>query len=173
LTETPEENRVWKLAHDSGVAHLETGSSVNSLTLKFIDELIQQFDKEPLGQRSSKRLGEFFKTSMFRASMASLVGSEIFNLNPQIEEIYCKFEGSFFLMALGLPKFLYYKGHAARDRMLNASKKWISAAWKISTERTQMMTGRGILVPPSYEIKLSRLQRLGSARMDKLPLCYL
>jgi hypothetical protein len=29
------------------------------------------------------------------------------------------------------------------------------------------------LVPHSYEIKLSRLQRLGSARMDKLPLCYL
>jgi hypothetical protein len=135
LTETPEEKRIWKRTHEWGISHLANGSSVNMLTLRFMDEFVQQLDREPLGQQFTTRLGDFFKNAMFRASTTSLVGSEIFNLNPDLEDIYWNYEGTFLLMAIGMPRFLYYKGHVARDRMLNASKNWIKAAWKNFDQR--------------------------------------
>lgn len=75
-------------------------------------------------------LYDFVKNSMLTASVTALLGPEILKLNPDFGSIYWAFEETFPLMAAGLSKILYWRGHSARTRMLDAVKVWISAAWE-------------------------------------------
>jgi hypothetical protein len=129
-TDTPEEKRIWKKSHDLGTAHLANGPSVTVLTTRFVREFIELLDEQPNGRQIAVPLFDFLKNVMLQASGTSLVGSEIFRLNPDIIKTYWDYDEAFLLTAIGLPKFLYTKGYAARDRMLEASRKWIKSAWK-------------------------------------------
>ncbi|RDL36937.1 uncharacterized protein BP5553_04370 [Venustampulla echinocandica] len=128
FVEVSEERRVWKRTHDLRGTHLANGHLVNALTCKFIGEFISELGKLPIGQAKTSSLYDFFKKARFVASEKSLVGTEIFRLNLDLVETYLDYDDSFLLMAIGLPEILYWKGHAARDRMLNAAKKWIKSA---------------------------------------------
>lgn len=134
LTDIPEEKRIWKKTHATGNAHLASGPSVTVLTNKFTECFIQELSKEPKGKTLTVPLYAFFKKAMATGSMTSVIGSEMYKLNPDFNETYWNYDDAFLMMAIGMPKFLYWKGHAARNRMLAATKKWIKSAWK-NTDR--------------------------------------
>ncbi|KAH9224549.1 cytochrome P450 [Leptodontidium sp. 2 PMI_412] len=130
LTDVPEEKRIWKKTHATGNAHLASGPSVNVLTNKFTERFIQELNKEPKDKTLTVPLYEFFRRVMATGSMTSVIGTEMYKLNPDFNDIYWDYDNAFLLMAIGMPKFLYWKGHSARNRMLAATKKWIKSAWK-------------------------------------------
>lgn len=129
LTNGPNETRVWKRTHDLGATALSNGPSVNMLTSRFIEEFVTELDMEPLNKTMTTSLYDFLKKKMFVASTISLVGTEIFRLNPGFLKTYWDFDDAFLKIALGLPKFLASKQNAALDRMTKASAKWIESAY--------------------------------------------
>lgn len=129
LTNAPNETRVWKRTHDLGATALSSGPSVNILTSRFIEEFVTELDLEPLNEPTTTPLYDFLKKKMFVASTISLVGTEIFSLNPGFVKTYWEFDDAFLMIALGLPKFLASKQNAALDRMLKATNKWIDSAY--------------------------------------------
>lgn len=129
LTNGPNETRVWKRTHDLGATALSNGPSVNILTSRFIDEFVTQLDLEPLNETITTPLYDFLKKKMFVASTISLVGTEIFRLNPGFVKTYWDFDDAFLTIALGLPKFLASTQNAALNRMLKACTEWINSAY--------------------------------------------
>ena len=138
LMDIPEKRRVFKRAHDVGYAHLLNAPSVTVLTDKFVEEFIKQLDEEPLSRQNTAALFSFLKTAMFKASCISLIGPEIFRLNPDFAKTYWDYDDAFLLIAIGMP--FYWKGRHARDRMSDAVKKWVRSAWKNLDEKVSNST---------------------------------
>lgn len=135
LADTPEDQRIWKRTHDIGHHHLASGRMVTILTKKFMDCFAEELNKVPKDETSTIPLYDFFKNVMFKASMMATVGPEISRLNPDLNKTYWDFDESFLLIVIGLPKFLYRKGHSARNRMLSATTKWIKSAHRNFDEK--------------------------------------
>ncbi len=130
LTDVPDEKRIWKKSHATGIAHLASGPSVTVLTNKFVEIFTQELNKELQGETLTVPLYDFFKKAMATGSMVSVIGPEMYRLNPDFNKIYWDYDDAFLLMAIGMPKLVYWKGHAARTRILNATKKWLKSAWE-------------------------------------------
>lgn len=128
LIDIPEDQRIWKKTHDISHSHLASGRMVTILTQNFTDCFAEELNKVPKDSTSIVPLYGFFKNVMFKASMVATVGPEIFRLNPDLTKTYWDFDEAFLLIAIGLPKFLYWKGHSARNRMLSAITRWIKSA---------------------------------------------
>ncbi|PVH88775.1 cytochrome P450 [Cadophora sp. DSE1049] len=136
LTDIPEEKRIWKMSHATGVAHLASGPAVTVLTNKFTECFIQELNKEPKDKTMTVPLYDYFRGVMATGSMISIIGPEMYKLTPDFNKIYWDYDNAFLLMAIGMPKFLYWKGHAARNRMLAATKLWLKSAWKNTDEKS-------------------------------------
>lgn len=131
----PEEKRIWKKTHDTGVTHLASGPSVNQLTNGFMINFIKELNKEPEGHSFTVPLWDYVKKAMFVASTTALAGAEIFRVNPDLIKTYWDFDESFLKIAIGLPKLLYPQGPARRDRMLNSAVRWLESAHANFDER--------------------------------------
>ena len=138
LIDIPEKSRLFKRTHDVGYAHLLNSSAVTNLTDKFVEEFIKQLQEWPQNSPNTAPLFGFLKNAMFKASCVSLIGPEIFQLNPDFAKIYWDFDDAFLLIAIGMP--LYWKGRRARDRMADAVKKWVESAWKNFDEKDSNTT---------------------------------
>ena len=64
---------------------------------------------------------------MFTASAIAFIGSRVFELNPDFVKTYWDYDDAFLILALGLPRLAYPKGYSARDKMLEAMKKWVKS----------------------------------------------
>jgi hypothetical protein len=131
----PEDKRIWKKTHDTGVSHLSSGPAVNQLTNGFIAHFISELNKEPKGHSFTVPLWDYIKKVMFVASTTALAGQEIFKVNPDLIKTYWEYDESFLLIALGLPKLIYPKGRARRDRMLESAERWLESAYAKFDER--------------------------------------
>lgn len=135
LHPVPEEKRIWKKTHDTGVSHLSSGPAVNQLTNGFIRHFISELNKEPKGPSFTVPLWDYVKKAMFVGSTTALAGQEIFKINPDLIKTYWEYDESFLLIALGLPKLIYPKGRARRTRMLESAKRWLTSAYAKFDER--------------------------------------
>lgn len=133
--DVPPEQRVWKATHDTGVRLLATGPSVNKLTSHFMLSFTKGLNKEPRDHSFTVPLWNYVKKTMFVASTTALAGEEIFRVNPDLVKTYWDFDESFLLIAIGLPKLIYPKGRLRRDRMLEATVRWVESAYENFDER--------------------------------------
>lgn len=131
----PEGERIWKKTHDTGVSHLSSGPAVNQLTNGFIKNFIIELNKEPKGHSFTVPLWDYVKKVMFVGTTTALAGQEIFKVNPDLIKTYWDYDESFLLIALGLPKLIYPKGRARRDRLLESAKRWLDSAYAKFDER--------------------------------------
>ncbi|CZR64820.1 related to cytochrome P450 7B1 [Phialocephala subalpina] len=131
----PEEKRIWRKTHETGVTHLASGPSVNQLTNGFMTRFVNELNKNPVGHSFTVPVWDYVKKSMFVASTTALAGSEIFRVNPDLVKTYWDFDEAFLMIAIGLPKLLYPQGPARRDCMLNSAIRWLESAHENFDER--------------------------------------
>lgn len=130
LTETREEDRIWRKFHELYESHLLGSNAVSSLTDLFINTMIDQLNT--ISTESSLECGvdAFMKHHMFRASTIALAGQGVFDADPEFAETFWEYDEDFMPLLYGLPKFIYQKGWDARDRCLNTVKSYLGRAWQ-------------------------------------------
>jgi len=96
----PDEKRIFKNSHDVGATILASGHAVNILTTKFIDQFIDELDKQPKGQSTAVQFYDFFKKVMVVGSTTAVMGPEIMNLNPDYIKTYWDYDEAFLLLAM-------------------------------------------------------------------------
>lgn len=131
----PDEQRLRRNYHVAAVNHLATQASTNKLTSLFMDGLNSEFDTQPKGREFTTHFYKYFRSAMLNASTEAILGTQILKLNPDFAEAFWGYDDVFLLMAVGTPKILYGKGHAALDRFLNCARKWIDSAWENFDEK--------------------------------------
>ena len=129
LTETKEEDRIWRKFHELYESHLIGSSAVSSLTDLFIDNLMEQFQSIRGDGWVEWGVDEFMKDKMFRASTIALAGPGVFDIDPDFTETFWTYDTDFMSLLYGMPRFLCRRGWLARDRCLETVRQYLEKAW--------------------------------------------
>ncbi|KAG4267187.1 hypothetical protein FPRO04_04799 [Fusarium proliferatum] len=130
LTETREEDRIWRKFHEIYESHLIGANAVSALTELFIDTMIDELST--VGTRGPIEIGidEFMKHHMFRASTIALAGRKVFDIDPNFAGVFWNYDEDFMSLLYGIPKFLCRKGSNARDKCLETVKGYLDQGWQ-------------------------------------------
>ncbi|KAF5710523.1 cytochrome P450 monooxygenase 3A7 [Fusarium mundagurra] len=130
LTETREEDRIWRKFHEIYESHLIGSNAVSALTELFIDTMIDELCT--VGTQGPIEIGidEFMKHHMFRASTIALAGRKVFDIDPNFADEFWAYDEDFMSLLYGIPKFLCRKGSNARDKCLETVKGYLDQGWK-------------------------------------------
>ncbi|KAF5989250.1 cytochrome P450 monooxygenase 3A7 [Fusarium coicis] len=130
LTETREEDRIWRKFHEIYEFHLIGANAVSALTEIFIDTMIDELST--VGTQGPIEIGidEFMKHHMFRASTIALAGRKVFDIDPDFADVFWDYDEDFMSLLYGIPKFLCRKGSNARDKCLETVKGYLDQGWK-------------------------------------------
>ncbi|KAI1048894.1 hypothetical protein LB506_004766 [Fusarium annulatum] len=130
LTETREEDRIWRRFHEIYESHLIGANAVSALTELFIDTMIDELST--VGARGPIEVGidEFMKHHMFRASTIALAGRKVFDIDPNFADVFWNYDEDFMSLLYGIPKFLCRKGSNARDKCLETVKGYLDQGWQ-------------------------------------------
>ncbi|KAF5230621.1 hypothetical protein FAUST_9712 [Fusarium austroamericanum] len=129
-TETvPESERYW-LGHDRlYVNYLANRQNSDALADVFHRTFLQQLNS--LSEEwSTINLFETLKTLMATSAITSLFGTRIFDLNPDLINVYWQFDDIAGHLVWGLPKFLQRRSVATKDRLHSMTLKYVNSAWE-------------------------------------------
>lgn len=119
-----EKDRMWAPNHKIMVENLSSTAACAVMMEKFSELLKEQLDKRSTTQWEIKNLWNFVKTDIVEVAIISLAGTKLLELNPDFTEAMWGFDESVFPLVMGLPRFLYRKGFARRDRFHDMGVKW-------------------------------------------------
>ena len=137
--------RISRKLHDMQHLYLSQPAEVRLLTGKFSESLqeairkalnlpdqgVLQPDKDSEDKHSARTvpLFRFLEGAMFVASTAALMGTRILELNPNLVYDYWAYDKAFLL---GLPELVYPEGKGARDKLLEAVRRYVEEAHNAS-----------------------------------------
>ncbi|KAF5983168.1 cytochrome P450 monooxygenase [Fusarium bulbicola] len=130
LTETREENRIWRKFHEIYESHLIGANAVSALTELFIDTMIDELSAVTTQGPIEIGIDEFMKHHMFRASTIALAGRKVFDIDPNFADVFWDYDEDFMALLYGIPKFLCRKGSNARDKCLETVKSYLDQGWQ-------------------------------------------
>ncbi|KAF5681670.1 cytochrome P450 monooxygenase 7B1 [Fusarium circinatum] len=130
LTETREEDRIWRKFHEIYESHLIGANAVSALTELFIDTMIDELSTVATQGPIEIGIDEFMKHHMFRASTIALAGRKVFDIDPNFADVFWDYDEDFMSLLYGIPKFLCRKGSNARDKCLETVKGYLDQGWK-------------------------------------------
>ncbi|KAF5558266.1 cytochrome p450 3a7 [Fusarium napiforme] len=130
LTETREEDRIWRKFHEIYESHLIGANAVSALTELFIDTMIDELST--VGTQGPIEIGidELMKHHMFRASTIALAGRKVFDIDPNFADVFWDYDEDFMSLLYGIPKFLCRKGSNARDKCLETVRGYLDQGWQ-------------------------------------------
>ncbi|KAI4155070.1 MAG: hypothetical protein LQ340_001249 [Diploschistes diacapsis] len=133
--------RISRKLHDMQHLYLSQPAEIKVITEKFSQVFQEQLRvlfgsvPENVAQPDAgTRVGEpertvhlfqMLKRTMFIASTVALMGTRILELSPEVVEDYWAYDEAFLL---GLPELMYPAGSSARDKLLDAVKRYVEAA---------------------------------------------
>ncbi|KAF5265263.1 hypothetical protein FOXYS1_3916 [Fusarium oxysporum] len=130
LTETREEDRIWRKFHEIYESHLIGANAVSALTELFIDTMIDELGTAATQGAIEIGIDEFMKHHMFRASTIALAGRKVFDIDPNFADVFWDYDEDFMSLLYGIPKFLCRKGSNARDKCLETVKGYLDQGWQ-------------------------------------------
>ncbi|KAF5633650.1 cholesterol 7-alpha-monooxygenase [Fusarium tjaetaba] len=130
LTETREEDRIWRKFHEIYESHLIGANAVSALTELFIDTMIDELSTVCTQGSIEIGIDEFMKHHMFRASTIALAGRKVFDIDPNFADVFWHYDEDFMSLLYGIPKFLCRKGSNARDKCLETVKGYLDQGWQ-------------------------------------------
>ncbi|ENH66905.1 Cholesterol 7-alpha-monooxygenase [Fusarium oxysporum f. sp. cubense race 1] len=130
LTETREEDRIWRKFHEIYESHLIGANAVSALTELFIDTMIDELGTAATQGPIEIGIDEFMKHHMFRASTIALAGRKVFDIDPNFADVFWDYDEDFMSLLYGIPKFLCRKGSNARDKCLETVKGYLDQGWQ-------------------------------------------
>ncbi|KAM0222085.1 hypothetical protein ACHAPA_009664 [Fusarium lateritium] len=130
LTETRDEDRIWRKFHEIYEHHLIGSTAVSALTELFINTMIDELSTVATQGPIEIGIDEFMKLHMFRASTIALAGQRVFDVDPNFADVFWDYDEDFMSLLYGVPKFLCRKGWNARDKCLETVKSYLDQGWQ-------------------------------------------
>ena len=122
---TKPEDRIFFHQHHSSHKYL-TGRALNLMTERFVASFSSQVENAAFGQEWTDMPGfwAFFRVLMFRASIEALYGPHLLRISPGLPEDFWEWDHYATTLLKGLPRWMIPKAFGARQRALDAIRKW-------------------------------------------------
>ena len=107
------------------------GTQLDRLTANFVGNYKRQLAEQTAITDEWSHfpdLYDFLRRHMFRASVRSLCGDLIFEVNPNFIEEYWAYDDALPFLLRGLPRWISPRSWAARDKALAAIRNWHASA---------------------------------------------
>ena len=124
-TDVRAENRIFHVTHKV-VGDLFTGAGLNPLKARYDTSLRQQISNCEIGYQWEEfpDLYSFVRNQIFRAAVESMCGPYLIDLSPTFVEDFWVFDHNILSFFKGFPRFLMPRAWNARERCLQAVRKW-------------------------------------------------
>lgn len=129
LNPVPEQQRIWRQLHNIYAENLAHGDAVNGLTKMFIREYSLELDEFQADEGKATQIYAFLQDKMFKASTVTLAGPRYLESSPDLARDFWQYDAGFMKLLLGTPRFACRQAWDARDRCLEATKRWLGDAW--------------------------------------------
>jgi hypothetical protein len=121
---------------------LLTPHAVNCLTRKFLEVFAKTLEDEPSAAEqpdsdsgsdleaewATVNFYDWLRGHMFTASTTALMGTRVLEMNPNLAGDFWVFDENFLKLVYGIPRFLAWKGHEARDHLMDGATRWLEEA---------------------------------------------
>jgi hypothetical protein len=132
-----EGGRIWLKLRDIYYRNWMSSGPVSRLAERWISEFLVNLDipheiplLPPKGQEwALVPINKFLRAQMLMATTMSLVGPNFLEECPAFAKDLWDYDEAFFTLLLGTPRFLCHRGWDARNRLLAATKRWLTRAW--------------------------------------------
>jgi hypothetical protein len=123
--------RIWEQNHRIFTDNLTTAKSVGIMIDKFLELFTATLNERfPVGEGKPLQLYSFLKQEMARAAIVAISGEEILKENPGFIDAMWEFDSYVYPLVFGIPRLIYPKAYAARDRFHEMGEKFLTAAWR-------------------------------------------
>lgn len=124
----PDTERYWAPLHRLMTDHLASKTAVTTLQSKFCEDFSATLDKQPKSEWRAVQLYKFLQVEMAKSATIAFAGTEILKQNPGIVEAMWRFDDTAYPLALSVPRLLYGKPYATRDRFHMMCEAWLRYA---------------------------------------------
>ena len=118
------QNRIYHLHHESSNKFM-MGQHLNTMTGRFVEGITDQLEHEQIGAEWSD-LPDFYiflRDKTFKAAVGAVFGTTIFQLTPNLNEIFWEFDNNVKTIFADLPRWMVPRAYASRDRIIEAIRK--------------------------------------------------
>ncbi len=109
--------------------YLARTEETNKLAASYLRFFSERLDRFPLNEPSTVRIYDFLCKDMAESAIASLMGTRIFELNPDLLERLWDFDSIVGTIAWGPPKWIKRGAWRSRERFHATCAKYLKAAW--------------------------------------------
>jgi len=116
--------RIWRAVHEAHMS-VQSGKSLRALSEVFAKEfewVLDSYDKEVIARRkddwdTTSLYYGLFRNLMSTASTRALMGTKIFDYEPNVVTDFWEWFNGFLPLFFGMPRLFYPKVYAAKDRL--------------------------------------------------------
>ena len=119
------QNRIFHHHHHAAHRFLQ-GKALEKMTSRYASSLTAQFDTADITEEwvDYPDFYQFIRDKAFRGTVEALFGTSIFELTPDLSELFWDFDNNVTTLIAGLPRWMTPHASSSRDKMLKAIKKW-------------------------------------------------
>lgn len=122
------DQRYWFGYEQLHTEYLGRNEYFNPLIKVFKGFFTEKLNELPIGETSSISIIDFCKNQVTASAMSTLMGPNLFKLNPGFLDVFWEFDHHVFMLILGPPRWLYSRPYKAQDRYLSMIDKYLESA---------------------------------------------
>ncbi|KAI0468869.1 cytochrome P450 [Xylaria cf. heliscus] len=125
----PLDQRHWYNHHQIYAEYLSSAKYTQILANTFLSFFSEKLDRYQLLEWTSVSLFDFLKTDMAESAIASIFGTQILSLNPEMIKAYWEFDEVAGALVFGLPRLIKPRPWRVRERLHNMVHRHVQSAW--------------------------------------------
>ncbi|KAK4442863.1 putative cytochrome P450 E-class, group IV [Podospora aff. communis PSN243] len=123
-----QKKRYWNGMHETVHRYLARADETNILGAMYQRFFGERLERFPVGEKREVKIYEFLLADMAEAAITTINGRRILDVNPGLLGMLWDFDEIASSLVWGLPKFLNPKSWRTRDRLLEATRKYLEGA---------------------------------------------
>lgn len=125
---TPTRQRLWFMYEHIYAEYLGEAKYFKPIAERFDQNLNELLSSYPIGQWTSISVQAFCRSRVVEASVNSLFGPGLIELNSDFVDRFWQFDKNVFKLVMGLPRWLNSGPFEAHDRYVDAILTWLNSA---------------------------------------------
>ncbi|KFA54461.1 hypothetical protein S40293_07995 [Stachybotrys chartarum IBT 40293] len=126
------DDRIWHAMHRLHSETLLSSAAANAFAAAFQDYFSQELATSGRwigrpGEWATTEISSFLRKHMMAAATKSIVGPSIYDMSPDFDDAFWKYEPQVETLAFGLPDWMTKAGLKARDEMRAIWRRWYEA----------------------------------------------
>ncbi|KAK3302662.1 cytochrome P450 [Chaetomium strumarium] len=127
--QTPDDQRYWRNHNLLYANFLSEASHSDALAAQFTTRFAERLDGQPVGVWTTVRLLDFLKAHMAECAIATLFGTRLLELNPELVKRYWEYDAVAGRLILGFPHWMQPRAVRVKARLHAMVLRHIDAAW--------------------------------------------